>query len=135
VNRTITLLSLLVAGLVPAAGCEEGDASEPIPPHLTSIESAIFARNCTFSSCHGGGSPEQGMSLVSPTYATLTSVPSTEVPTMMRIAPGDPDGSYLLQKISSATPLDGVRMPPNQPLAANKIEAIRGWIAAGAPND
>ena len=128
------VLSLLVAGLIPAAGCD-GEASAPIPPHLSAIETEVFAHNCTFSSCHGGGSPEQGMSLVAPTYATLSGVPSTEVPTMMRIAPGNPDGSYLLQKISNPTPLDGVRMPPDQPLTANKIEAIRSWIAAGAAND
>jgi hypothetical protein len=26
-------------------------------------------------------------------------------------------------------------MPPDQPLPSNKIDAIRAWIAAGAPND
>jgi len=129
------LLTLLVAGLGPAAGCGEGEALAPIPPHLTSIESEIFAHNCTFSSCHGAAAPQQGMSLVAPTYATLSDVASAEVPTMKRIAPGNPDGSYLLQKISIATPLDGVRMPPDQPLAAHKIVAIRAWITAGAPND
>jgi hypothetical protein len=29
----------------------------------------------------------------------------------------------------------GVRMPPDQPLPAHKVEAIRQWIAAGAQND
>jgi hypothetical protein len=129
------VFSLLVAGVIPAAGCGEGEAPAPIPPHLASIESEIFAHNCTFSSCHGAAAPQQGMSLVAPTYATLSDVASTEVPTMKRIAPGDPDGSYLLQKISIATPLDGVRMPPDQPLAAHKIEAIRAWITAGAQDD
>jgi len=57
------------------------------------------------------------------------------VPTMMRVAPGDPDGSYLLQKIASTPPQDGVRMPPDQPLPPHKIEAIRLWIAAGAQDD
>ena len=129
-------LPLLVAGLLAAgAGCGGGDASEPIPPHLSAIETEIFAHNCTLSSCHGAVSPQEGMSLVSPTQATLIGVPSTEVPDMVRIAPGNPDGSYLLQKISSTTPLDGVRMPPDQPLPANKIDAIRAWIAAGAQND
>jgi hypothetical protein len=129
-------VSLLVAGLLVAgAGCGGGETPEPIPPHLSAIETEIFARNCTFSSCHGATSPEKGMSLVSPTYATLSGVASTEVPAMMRIAPGDPAGSYLLQKISSATPLNGVRMAPDQPLPAYKIEAIRLWITAGAPND
>jgi hypothetical protein len=126
-------LAVLAAGLV--AGCGGGDASEPIPPHLSAIETAIFAHNCTLSSCHGAVSPQEGMSLVSPTHAALIDVPSTEVPDRVRIAPGDPDGSYLLQKVSSTTPLDGVRMPPDQPLPANKIEAIRLWIAAGALDD
>ena len=126
---------LLVAGLAAGDGCGGGEAPEPIPPQLSAIETEIFAHNCTFSSCHGGASPQKGMSLVSPTYAALSGVASTEVPAMMRIAPGDPAGSYLLQKISSATPLDGVRMPPDQPLPAYKIDAIRLWITAGAPND
>jgi hypothetical protein len=129
-------LSVLAAALMSiGAGCGGGEASAPIPPHLGAIEGEIFAHNCTLSSCHGAESPQEGMSLLSPTRATLIDVPSTEVPDMMRIAPGDPDGSYLLQKISSTTPLDGVRMPPDQPLPANKIEAIRLWIAAGAQDD
>jgi len=41
----------------------------------------------------------------------------------------------LWQFDSSATPRDGVRMPPDQPLPAHKIEAIRLWIAAGAQDD
>ncbi len=128
-------LFALAAGLAAGPGCGESDAPEPIPPHLSSIESEIFARNCTFSSCHGGGTPQMEMSLAAPTHATLSGVASTEVPTMMRVAPGDPAASYLLQKISSDTPLEGVRMPPNQPLPPYKIEAVRAWIAAGAPND
>jgi hypothetical protein len=75
------------------------------------------------------------MSLVSPTHAALSGVASTEVPTLMRVAPGDPNGSYLLQKIASTTPQDGVRMPPDQPLPPHKIEAIRLWIASGAQDD
>jgi hypothetical protein len=75
------------------------------------------------------------MSLVAPTHGSLVGVPSREAPDLVRVAPGDPDASYLLQKLTSATPRDGERMPPDQPLASNKIEAIRAWIAAGAPND
>ena len=127
-------LALLLAGLGGAA-CGGDETSEPIPPHLSTIESEIFARNCTFSSCHGAGSPQMGMSLVAPAFAAISGVPSTEVPEMMRVAPGDPDASYLLQKITSATPLDGVRMPPDQPLPPHKIEAVRLWIAAGAQDD
>jgi hypothetical protein len=75
------------------------------------------------------------MSLVAPTHTGIVGVASTEAPDLVRVAPGDPDASYLLQKITSTTPRDGERMPPDQVLAANKIEAIRLWIVAGAPND
>lgn len=45
------------------------------------------------------------------------------------IAPGDPDGSLLYQRVR-----DG-EMPPDesQRLSANDVETIRAWIAAGAP--
>jgi hypothetical protein len=129
-------VSLLVALTINVAGCGEGEPPPtPIEPRLSAIETEIFARNCTFSSCHGASAPQQGMSLVPPAHAAISGVPSTEVPSMMRVAPGDPDASYLLQKITSAAPVDGVRMPPDQPLAPHKIEAIRLWIAAGAQDD
>ena len=129
-------VSLLAALTIAAAGCGEGEPPPAsIPARLSAIETEIFARNCTFSSCHGASAPQMGMSLVAPTHAAITGVPSTEVPSLMRVVPGDPDASYLLQKITSATPLDGVRMPPDQPLAPHKIEAIRLWIAAGAQDD
>ncbi len=103
---------------------------------LSAIQAKIFTPNCaSFSSCHGGASPQEGMSLVSPVAGALIGVASTEVPALMRVAPGDPDASYLLQKLERAMPTVGVRMPPDQPLAPNKIEAIRLWIAAGAQND
>jgi hypothetical protein len=127
--------SLMACALAAGAGCGGGEAPEPIPPQLSAIEAQIFTPNCTFSSCHGGGSPQEGMSLVSPAYASIVGVPSTEVPSMMRVAAGNPDASYLLHKITSDAPMDGERMPPGQPLPPHKIEAIRLWIAAGAQND
>jgi hypothetical protein len=121
------------AALVLVAGCGDGEPSEPIPPMLSAIQAKIFTPNCaSFSSCHGGASPQEGMSLLAPAAGALIGVASSEVPALMRVAPGDPDASYLLQKLERAMPAVGVRMPPDQPLAANKIEAIRLWIAAGA---
>jgi len=124
------------AALVCAAGCGDGEPSEPIAPMLSVIQAKIFTPNCaSFSSCHGGGSPQEGMSLQAPVAGVLIGVASQEVPTLMRVAPGDPDASYLLQKLERAMPAVGVRMPPDQPLTSNKIEAIRQWIAAGAQVD
>jgi hypothetical protein len=131
------LVALLAgAGLVFVAGCGDGESSEPIAPTLSAIQAKIFTPNCaSFSSCHGGGSPQEGMSLVAPAAGSVIGVASSEVPALMRVAPGDPDASYLLQKLESGTPAVGVRMPPDQPLTPNKIEAIRLWIAAGAQDN
>jgi hypothetical protein len=127
---------LAAAALVCVAGCGDGESSEPIAPTLSAIQAKIFTPNCaSFSSCHGGASPQEGMSLQAPAAGALVGVASTEMPALMRVAPGDPDASYLLQKLERAMPAVGVRMPPDQPLPANKIEAIRTWIAAGAQND
>ncbi len=125
----------LAGGLALGPGCSGGEVGpEPIPPELSEIQAQIFTPNCTFSSCHGA-SAQQGLSLAGPAHAAIVGVASTEVAGMMRVAPGDPAASYLLHKLEDAKPTEGVRMPPDQPLPAHKIEAIRLWIAAGAPDD
>lgn len=53
------------------------------------------------------------------------------------VAPGDPTGSYLYQKLSSATPSYGAQMPLGEffsnPLPACVIAMVNRWIAEGAP--
>jgi hypothetical protein len=132
------LVTLLLAGavLALATGCGDEESGAPIPPTLSAIQAQIFTPNCaSFSSCHGGASPQEGMSLVAPAAGALIGVASSEVPTLMRVAAGDPDASYLLQKLERAMPAVGVRMPPDQPLGSNKLAAIRQWIAAGAQDN
>jgi hypothetical protein len=55
----------------------------------------------------------------------------------MRIAPGDPSNSYLVQKIEGASGIVGVRMPANGPpyLTDGQISIIRRWVEIGAPNN
>ena len=126
-------LRTIALALVEVAGC--GDGNAPIPGRLAAIEAQIFAPSCTFSSCHGATSPEQDMSLASPAWGAIVGVHSTEAPDLLRVAPGDPEGSYLFQKIANPSPLVGVPMPPDQPLSPSAIDAIRAWIAGGATND
>ena len=124
------------AALVCVAGCGDGESSEPIAPMLSVIEAKIFTPNCaSFSSCHGGGSPQEGMSLEAPVAGVIIGVTSQRGADADARGPGDADASYLLQKLERAMPAVGVRMPPDQPLTSNKIEAIRQWIAAGAHDD
>jgi hypothetical protein len=62
----------------------------------------------------------------------LVDVPSVEVPGLHRVAPGEPDNSYLVQKIEGRAAV-GDQMPLGGPsLDAEQINLIRQWIAAGA---
>ena len=54
---------------------------------------------------------------------------------MVRVAPGDPAGSYLYRKIVGSG-ITGDRMPQAQtPLSEAKLSLVRDWIRRGAPND
>ena len=59
-------------------------------------------------------------------------VPSGEVSSVLRVAPGKPDESYLVQKLEGHAAV-GARMPLGGPyLDAETIGLIRQWISAGA---
>jgi len=54
----------------------------------------------------------------------------------MLVTPSDPNGSYLLEKISSDHPASGARMPYlSNPLPGGEITAIGQWIEQGAQDD
>jgi hypothetical protein len=142
--RAIGVLCL-VATLVPGCGGGSGDgldangrplgegddASGPLTPTFNSIQSHVFTPVC--SVCHAGGSAPQGLRLDAVnSYAMLVGVSSTEVPSLKRVAPGDPDNSYLVQKIEGHASV-GARMPLGGPyLDANTVAMIRQWITNGA---
>jgi hypothetical protein len=117
------------------AGCGGGEGAPPV--RLSELEQQVFLTGCSFDACHGADSPQQGMRLKAPpsVWGELVNRPSMEVPTRMRVVPGNPGASYLLEKISQSKPAVGEQMPPGQPLTADKIAMVRAWIAAGALAD
>jgi hypothetical protein len=69
-------------------------------------------------------------------YADTVNVVSSEVPTLLRVAPGNPADSYLHRKITNAPGIVGSPMPiGGYPMAAQQIEIITTWIAQGALNN
>ena len=73
------------------------------------------------------------------TYANIVNVASSQQPSMDRIEPGDPDNSYLVNKIQG-TQADvggsGVRMPfGGGALSQSTIDLIREWVNEGAANN
>ncbi len=109
------------------------DRVSAIMPTFEAIQATVFNVHCI--ECHAGPAAPVGMRLSADVaFAMLVGVPSVEVPTLARVAPNAPDRSYLLRKLEGRDIVGG-RMPLGQPpLASAQIDAIRGWIALGAPS-
>jgi hypothetical protein len=136
-----TLASLLL--LAGCAGNGEGlDASGnpivagstalPLSADFDSIQQNIFTPIC--SVCHVGGGAPEGLRLdAADSYNLLVGVPSTEVPSLNRVTPGDPANSYIIQKLEGHAAVGG-QMPLGGPyLPQSTINFIAQWISNGAP--
>lgn len=110
---------------------------QPTLDGTNGIQAGVFQVSCAISTaCHGaGGGLQSGLVLSSASVSAdnLIDVESTEV-TKLRVAPGDPAASYLLDKLLGIDLAPGTARMPNlgQPLCEAKIQAVEQWIAAGA---
>ncbi|MEO1574754.1 MAG: Ig-like domain-containing protein, partial [Pseudomonadota bacterium] len=108
------------------------DTAAP-PPEATwrGIQDAIFTPQCVV--CHVDGGQASFLPLdEASSYDALVGVPSTEVPTLLRVEPLNANDSYLVQKLEGTAAV-GARMPlGGDPLPSELIDAVRGWIETGA---
>jgi hypothetical protein len=131
---TVRLLAGCTAG--NGAGLDANGGVIPITPPVVSdfqqIQDTIFTPICT--ACHIGATAPQGLRLdAANSYALLVNVASNEVPGTKRVNPGNPDASYIVQKLQGNNAV-GARMPFGGPyLSQTQIDLVRSWIAAGAP--
>ncbi len=105
----------------------------PLTAEFQSIQDNVFTPICT--KCHIGAGAPQGLQLdAGHSYGLLVGVPSTEQPNVLRVAPGDPDSSYIVRKLQGSSGITGQQMPFGGPyLPQSTIDVIRQWITAGAP--
>ncbi len=98
----------------------------------------VLKQRC--AKCHLTGTEAGNMALYPrAAYGSLVNQPSVQLPTMMRVSPGDPDQSYLLLKLEN-NHLDaggtGIQMPFNEaPLDEDTLARIRQWIVSGAADN
>ena len=130
--------TLLIAGCAGNGdGLDENGRpidSEPLPlaPTFASIQQNVFTPIC--SRCHAGAAAPLGLRLdAASSYAMLVNAPSVEEPTLRRILPGNPDLSYLVQKIEGRAATGGQMPLGLPPLPADTIAVIRQWVMQGAP--
>ncbi len=116
---------------------EQGDNST-----YHDIQDNIFDKSCANSACHASPQNSADLNLTyGQSYHDLVNrVPRNAAAAaagMKLIDPGNPDNSFLLTKLMGPeAPEFGGRMPFGMgPLHKGKIDAIRTWIAAGAPQE
>jgi hypothetical protein len=120
------------------AACGSGDGFVgsggvvgPLEPNFNSIQANVFDQVCEH--CHSGATAPAGLRLdAANSYASLVGVPSVERPSIRRVAPGDANNSFLIQKLEGTAGV-GERMPAGlPPLPQSDINIIRQWIGDGA---
>jgi len=129
---TAFLAAAFVAALASASASALASASAPIAFGVSRVDAAeearaVLARKC--GECHG---PD----LVKPKgkFGHVTDLARLAADPMF-VVPGDPDDSELYLVMIESDP--EFRMPPLSaeagPLTEEEIEAVRSWIAQGAP--
>jgi hypothetical protein len=147
----------LLAGLSSLAGCNAKPAqiafqtgAGPVDNPPAAVPTFSDLRPILDSRCAGGchadasggclPSPMAGLSLcAAEARQALINVPSSEVSSLLRVAPGDSARSYLLRKVLPATSGDGPipgtlgqREPPGDPLTSDQLTTLTAWIDGGA---
>ena len=148
--RLRTVLALLtIAAAISVASCDEqlSDLTGPTPnlePTFSAIQRDIFQttdstgrRTCVTCHTTAGRVPAAGLNLEpAVAYSNLVNARSVEKPALFRVAPGDPDNSYMIHKLEGRSDIVGVRMPISGPfLSEGQMTVIRRWIELGAPNN
>src|SRR4051794_27754269 len=112
--KTIVAALAAAAALYGCAGNGSGLDSNgnPIAPggdggsggltaDFKSIQDNVFTPICT--KCHIGASAPEGLQLdAAHSYALLVGVASAEQPSVLRVAPGNPDASYIIRKLQGS---------------------------------
>jgi mono/diheme cytochrome c family protein len=124
--RRVTVILLAALACLISSAQAEVSLNKEIQP--------ILDKNCV--DCHNPKKPKAGLDL-SPAnaYASMVQVPSKQVPSTMLVKPGEPDQSYLWQKLNHTTK-EGSGMPKtffgSKKLPDADLNAVKAWIQGGA---
>ena len=134
----------LAAALLVAACCPEGktsdegtaDGAQAGSARLSTLQEEVLDRHCV-TDCHEGVNAASNLRLErEQTYRALVNQASQQLTGKIRVVPGDPESSYLIIKMEGGAGMVGVQMPRlAPPRPQSEINALRGWISRGAPDD
>lgn len=119
----------------PGQECDAGSCGCPVQlvSFATQVE-PLLVDNCALGGCHAQPQLQLGLDLrAGKAYASLVGVASMQCGAELRVDPGTPGTSYVLDKLRGVDLCDGGQMPLNgTPLDSADIDMISAWICQGA---
>lgn len=123
------------ASLVLLTGCP-GSLSDPDAFGDGGVEikdaETILAESCGTTGCHDDSAQAQeGLDLISPDVESRLvdiNAMGSGCTNRVLVVAGDPDSSYLMDKISNTPGICGTQMPVVGILAPDEVEVLRQWI-------
>jgi hypothetical protein len=150
-HTRVLCFTVLIAATVALTACDEkccATIAGPTPalePTFSSIQKEIFettdsAGRVACTGCHTstGRNPSGGLNLNHDVaFDSLVNVAARGKPTAIRVIPGDPENSYIVQKVEGRSDIVGRRMPfSGEPfLTAGQVLILKRWIEIGAPRN
>lgn len=128
--RAAAIAAILVLG---ACSSDSSGDSNPVDPgdgvSFSADVRPLLSASCSGSGCHIGQTTN-GVNLSG--YAQIIASSGVQYGQAIVIA-GDADASPIIDKVSSANPQFGERMPLGRsPLSSSQIATLRTWIEDGA---
>ena len=137
------------SGFCMAGGCRQGSRTCPaLQPRYSSIDRDLFQVSCgtlgnKAFNCHSteGAATSSFLDLSGDPYPRLLNTtavnPLGDSKDLILVKPGDPDTSFLVQKLRLTSALDahlGSGMPADAPgsICSSSVEAVAQWIRDGA---
>ena len=114
-------------------GDTDGDSGPTVT--LTQLKTDVFTARCGAPGCHLSPSPPNNMSLAPDLiWQEIFDVAALSDSNFKRIAPGDPDNSYIIMKLRGDSRIVGSQMPLDGggPIPDEDIARIATWIEEGA---
>ncbi|MBK35848.1 MAG: hypothetical protein CME26_10005 [Gemmatimonadetes bacterium] len=137
IEQTITIEGVVGANGL-GAGCSLAAVASYRPTALYASDiQPVFDRSCAFVGCHAASDqfpPGEGLVLTADrSWGSLVGISSGQISGRVRVAPGLPDSSYLVQKLQGPEGIIGDPMPQGGLfLAGSDLALIELWVEQGA---
>ncbi|MFQ5352106.1 MAG: hypothetical protein ACE5D3_03425 [Candidatus Binatia bacterium] len=121
-------------GLIGCAGEGQGNSGSGATA-LGRLQQEVFTPTCATAGCHDAITQTFGLNMATATLSATSLVNRAALGCAGKtlVVPGDPEASYLIDKLAGATTPCGSLMPLGFPqLDSAELDLVRSWIAGGA---